>query len=101
MMPPVIIGEAKDYHELIVCLRALADRRNASRLMLDAVSGMQEGYCSKLLCIPPIRGLGRVSMGPLLRTLGARLLIVEDPEAIAELEKRLVPRRRRPNSPGN
>ena len=90
---PTIIGEARDYIELVVALRILADRRGASLMTLDALSGLQSGYCAKILTVPPIRCVGRTSLGPLLKVLGAKLVIVEDPEALAEMKSRLLPRR--------
>jgi len=60
-----------------------------SNLTIDEVSGLQSGYTGKLLAISPSRNLGRLSLGCLLSTLGLRLVVVEDPEALARVRPRL------------
>jgi hypothetical protein len=90
--PPQLrpIAIAREYGELINALRDRAEELNVSRETLDAVSGLQSGYTAKLLV--GLKGLGRVSLGPLLGSMGVVLVVMEDPIALAKVRDRLVPR---------
>jgi hypothetical protein len=86
--------EVRDYIDLQLALRDRAAELNISRLCIDEVSGLQHGYSAKLLSVPPIKCLGRTSLGPLLQALGLKLIVAEDPEALAKVSRRLVPKGR-------
>jgi len=42
---------------------------------LDEVSRVASGHSSKLLADPPIRGIGPMSLGPILGALGLRMVL--------------------------
>jgi hypothetical protein len=101
-MPEVttLLAEVRDYDGLLEALRARRDALDISHECIDAVSGVQSGYTSKLLCKPPIKGLGRMSLGALLGALGLKLLVVEDVEQLERVRPRLVPRYTSMTRPG-
>jgi hypothetical protein len=71
---PVIV---RTYDELITVLRARANELEITRETIDAETGLQSGYAGKLLARVPIRQLGRVSLGPILRCLDLTLTVTE------------------------
>ena len=85
----------KTYDELISAFRARADELQITRETIDAVSGLQCGYSGKLLGNAPIRQLGKVSLGPMLQTLGLALVVVEDLAALQRIEKQPAQRARK------
>ena len=87
------IGIAHDYEQLHALLRRRADELCVSRITLDEVSGLQDGYCAKLLAPVPIRGLGASTLGPLLGALGLALVVVEEQAALDRVRDRLTPRK--------
>jgi hypothetical protein len=88
------IAVVSNYSELIACLRQRAETLNISNVVLDDVSGLQDGYSGKLLSLNPKRTLGRLSLGLMLGALGLRLIVVEDREALKRVKGRLEPRKR-------
>jgi hypothetical protein len=82
-----------DYDGLHTALRERVNELNISRETLDAVSGIPAGYSGKLLCVPPMRALGRVSFGPVLQSLGLCLIVAEDGDALARVADQLVARK--------
>ncbi|HWL06450.1 MAG TPA: hypothetical protein VNQ99_16205 [Xanthobacteraceae bacterium] len=87
-----IIGEASGMDDIHRVLRDRAEEIGASRMTLDEATGLPSGYSAKLLCNPPIKGLGKLSLGLMLQTLGLRLLVVEDPDATAAVAPLLPPK---------
>ena len=49
------------------------------------MAGLQSGYSGKRLVPVPVRSLGRISLSPLLQTLGLRIAVLEDREALARV----------------
>jgi hypothetical protein len=90
--PPRVLAEARTYDELHAALRNRADQLQVSRAQLDYLSGLQSGYCGKLLSKTRIKNFGRQSLGPLLTVLGLCLQVVEDPAAMARIGPRLTKR---------
>jgi hypothetical protein len=90
--PPELrpLALVREYPELVEALRARAEELNVSRETIDSVSGLQSGYSAKLLS--QVKGVGRVSLGPLLGSLGLVIILAEDPAALAKVRDRLVPR---------
>lgn len=88
MSEPRQLGTATDYHSFMVLLRARAAELKVSRDVLDEVSGLGARYVSKLLGPRPVRRVGMKTLGPLLGALGVRLVVEEDPEAMARFCKR-------------
>jgi hypothetical protein len=85
-------------------VRSTADLRDAFRARVrdlgiayetvDAIAGLPVGYTGKLLGANPSRNFGAVSFDSLLGALGLKLVAVEDTEALARVQGRLVPIRR-------
>jgi hypothetical protein len=86
--------EIRDYLDLQLALRDRAAELGVSRLTIDEIGGLQSGYSGKLLSVPPRKCLGRVSFGAILQGLGLKLVAVEDPQAMASVSERLVPKKR-------
>ena len=89
----IAIAEIRSMHELHMALRARAEDLQVTRLSLDEVSGLQAGYCGKLLSRATRRTIGMMTLGPILTALGVKLLLAEDCEAaryVSRLEKRRV-----------
>jgi hypothetical protein len=85
-----VIGEAKNYDELIQLFRKRCAELGTSMERLDDVAGLPQRYISKLLAPLPVKGIGRVSLGPLLGCLGLSLTVNEDAQALAKVKRRLV-----------
>jgi hypothetical protein len=92
---PRVLAEIHDYAELHAALRARADQLEVSRQWLDKHSGLQNGYCGKLLSPTRIKNIGAQSLGPLLTVLGLRILLAEDPASMARMASRLEKRDQR------
>jgi hypothetical protein len=87
--PPPVLAVAKTYDELHAALRNRAEQLAVSRAELDYLTGLQSGYCGKLLSKTQIKNIGPQSLGPLLTVLGLCLQVVEDPAAMARIGPRL------------
>ena len=93
---PKVLAVARDYDELVAAFRARRDELKVPHLAIDDVAGLQTGYTGKLLADPPIRAFGRVSLGPMLGTLGLAVIVVADNAALRRVQHRLVTRKNRP-----
>lgn len=82
-----ILAEVADYSEFLDALRHRACELKLTRERIDAISGLPDGYTSKVLCVPPMRSLGCTSFGPTLEALAVTLVLVENPEALARYSK--------------
>jgi hypothetical protein len=74
--------------ELLNALRARRDELELTHETIDAISGLQPGYTSKLLAPKPIKNLGPLSFESLLGALGIGIVVVEDPEQRKLVESR-------------
>jgi hypothetical protein len=79
---------------LLDAIRARRDELNISHETIDTIAGFQSGYCSKLLCTPPMKNPGPMSLGALLGALGMALMPVSDPGMIAKVQDRWQKRKR-------
>lgn len=82
-----------DYDTLQDALRDRADELQASRATIDDLAGLPSGYSGKLLGKAQVRGITKLTLGPLLQTLGLKLIVVEDKETTAKIRRRITPRR--------
>ena len=82
------LGEAREYTDLHMIMRAQAEALEVSRATIDHVAGLENGYAAKILQPKPSKRLGPVSWS-MLRVLGIKLLAVVDVEARAALAHRL------------
>jgi hypothetical protein len=90
--PPLPTNAIRSYDDLHRLLRARADALQISRLTIDHISGLQEGYSAKVLSLNKIKRLGPESLGPLLDALALKLIAVPDDEAFERNRSRLVKR---------
>lgn len=90
-MTPKLITTLDD---LIEALRRRRDELDISHETIDAVSGLQSGYTSKVLA--RMKGLGPVSLPALLGALACGLVLVEDPLQRSLIEPRWERRKRAP-----
>jgi hypothetical protein len=91
---PQVIGSTTDYDGLIKLFRARVHALGCTCASLDAAAGTPERYIQKLLNLPPMRGIGRLSLGLLLSVLGLRLdVVVDESGAFEQIRHRLVPAR--------
>jgi hypothetical protein len=79
-----------DYDGLLGALRQRAIELNTPLESIDEVAGLPTRYTTKLL--GGVRGLGRVSLGPLLGALALKLVVMPDNDALARVRHRLPPR---------
>jgi hypothetical protein len=77
------------YGDLLNVLRGRKAELGASFETIDVTSGLPAGYSQKLLGKTPVKRLGEISLGALLGCLGLKLVAVEDPVALARVERRL------------
>lgn len=84
-----------DYEALHEGLIDRVDDLQATRLSIDEVAGFAPGYSSKVLSTPPMKFLGRDSigrdgLGKMLKTLGLALILVADDDRFAETKAQLL-----------
>lgn len=84
-----IIATVRDYDGLVAALRARVAELNIAGETVDRIAGLPDRYTSKLFAPIPIKGMGRVSLGPMLGALGLKIIVVEDAEAMAKVAARL------------
>jgi hypothetical protein len=89
--PDRVVGEARTYDELIKLFRMRCDELGVAMERLDDVSGLPSRYISKLLAPVPVKGVGRVSLGPLCGTLALKLIVAIDQEQYERIKARLKP----------
>jgi hypothetical protein len=83
--------EVREYSDIHRAMRARAEELNLSRLTIDDIAGTPEGYASKVLAPQPMKCAGHKSLLPLLGALALKLVIVEDPDALAQITQRMKP----------
>ena len=90
MSDPRVIAEFSDYPRMLDAFRLLAIQRQIA-VSGDAneIAGLPQGYIQKLIGAKPSKRLGIVSLGPLLGVLGAKLILVEDAQAIKRFGSQL------------
>jgi hypothetical protein len=96
-----VLAQVTDYAGLVGALRARCAELNLTFDVLDEIAGLADRYSSKLLtpAIKPSRTLGKMSLGAVLGALGLKLIVVEDPVALAKVQNRYRPRKyARPSS---
>lgn len=69
---------------------------NISRLSIDEAGGFSSGHSSKLLCDPPHKVFGQISLGKMLKATGMVLMLVVDDEGFALVKSTLSERKRAP-----
>lgn len=74
---------------------------NVTRLAIDEAGGFTGGHSAKLLCNPPIKNIGKVSLGKLLKATGMALVMVVDDERFAPVRAEMAKRKRRMHPNGS
>jgi hypothetical protein len=82
-----IIATVRDQAEMQQALRLRAEAMDVSREVLDELAGLTRGHTGKLLCDPPVKTLGTLSMFLLAGALGLKVVLVEDDQRMAVLAK--------------
>jgi hypothetical protein len=86
------LAEVRDYDQLIAALRDRVSKLGVTCESVDHVSGLPQRYTNKLLSRHPVRMFGRRSLGPVLQSLGVKLVLTLDAESDFEkLRQRLSP----------
>jgi hypothetical protein len=80
-----------DYGQLLDALRARVAELSTPMEVVDDVAGLPQRYTSKLLAPCPVKGIGAISMGPLLGALGLRLIVEIDREAFDRIKHQVGP----------
>ena len=93
MADPRILAQVADYSSFIRAVRDRVTELGITHETLDAISGLQSGYTSKLFADPPIRRMGPVVLFLVLQSLGLSIAITEDELGRQLLQSRLAPRR--------
>jgi hypothetical protein len=96
--PPQPFAEAIDYASLRDGLRARARVLGISRQATDHVGRLPDGHAGGLLAENSNRSFGIKSLGKILKALGVRLLLVEDPETTARTVRLMGRRRSEPQA---
>jgi hypothetical protein len=80
----------RDHDDLVALVRRRQDELGVACVTIDQIAGVPDGYFSKLMC--GIKRFGPISIFLVLAALGLRIRIEEDPDAIAKLRRRWLPR---------
>jgi hypothetical protein len=80
------------YAALLSVIRARVAEPGISYELVDHFSGLTSGHFSKLVCDPPIKRMGSMTLFLVLEALGLRLVLADDPEARARTQRRYVKR---------
>ena len=84
--PLAIVRTTDDLREVF---RRRVAEMNISLETLDAIAGLPTRYSSKVLGLQPTRRFCQFSLDGLLGALGLMLIVVEDAEALARVQRRL------------
>ena len=76
------LGEVRTYDDLHAIMRIRVASLQVTRIGLDEIVGLQDGYSAKLLTPTPMRRLGAATMADFLEAIGVKLLAVVDDEAV-------------------
>jgi hypothetical protein len=82
------IAVCHDPIELQTALRLRADAMNFSRETIDEITGLADGHSNKLLCDPPAKNFGPVSLFLMVRGLGLAVALIEDEAMMEKLRRR-------------
>lgn len=86
----------RDPTEMHRALRERAEQLDISREAIDEMAGLPKGYAAKLLCEPPVKQVGPVSLFPLAGALGLAVAFIEDEQRKARISRAT---KRKPGGP--
>lgn len=95
MGEPRQIAVVRTYDDLVLAFRERAEELEYRRQTIDDIARLADGHSSKLLAYPPLKILGRVSLGPMLEALGLTIILMDNPEALAKFGQDRVKRKPR------
>ena len=76
------LGEVRTYDDLHAIMRIRVASLQVTRIGLDEIVSMPDGYAAKLLTPKPMRRLGAGTMADFLEAIGVKLIAVVDDEAV-------------------
>lgn len=79
---------------MVEAYRARIRELNISYATVDAISGLPDGYTSKLMSPNPMRGLGEKAIEGLNGALGIGFAVAVDAEQVERVQGRWTPRKR-------
>lgn len=91
-LPPAAPCEIYSYDDLVLALRQRADELEISRATIDELAGVPDRYSNKVLSIKKVRRIGMETLAAFLGALSVKLVMVEDPIALARNRSRMVKR---------
>lgn len=80
--------------ELLAALRHRKTELQISNATIESISGLPDGYVSKVLAERPIKNLGPLALEGILGALGMVLVAQPDPELKKQIMGRWIPRKR-------
>lgn len=86
------IAVARHYAELVAACRKRVAELDITHAELDHLAGLQDGYASKLLCEPPMKRMGPLTMFLVFEALGMQVAFQDDSAALDRIKTRLVRR---------
>jgi hypothetical protein len=98
-VPPRLFADAIDSYAALrdgLCARASAI--GISRESIDHIGRLPSGYAGKLLGEGSTRAFGIRSLGSILKTLGLRIALIEDPESMARTTRLMGRKRSEPQA---
>ena len=84
------LGTCRTSDDLREVFRRRVAELGVSLDTIDHIAGLPTRYTAKVLGLQPTRGFGQFSLDGLLGALGLMLIVVEDAEALARVQGRLV-----------
>jgi hypothetical protein len=88
------LAVVRSYNDLVATLRARRDQLDVPHEILDEIAGLASGHTSKLLAPSRIKYIGDMSWH-LFEVLGLKVVVIEDPAALARMRRRSAWRTRR------
>jgi len=76
------------YAQLLDAIRLRVAELGISYDLIDEFAGLADGYFSKLMCDPPIKRMGSMTLFLVLQTLGLQVVLANDVKALARTQKR-------------
>jgi hypothetical protein len=100
MTAPAATLTVRNEAELLAAIRARCNELQITYETLDVVAVLPERYASKLLCDPPIKHMGALTLWNVLGTLGFQISLVPD-EIPAHIREKMIVRKHPPQSTGS
>lgn len=82
------------YAALIDAIRARVAELGINYELIDEFAGLASGHFAKLVCDPPLKKMGSMTLFLVLGALGLRLALVDDPEARERTQARFKKRQK-------